>query len=55
MLEGDLLPPVQASVELLHNTFGLGPERLEGRGSTAVSRAILLYTLLAGGWLLEHF
>ena len=52
MLEGDLLPPVQASVELLHNTFGLGPERLEGRGSTAVSRAILLYTLVAAGWLL---
>jgi lysyl-tRNA synthetase class 2 len=52
MLAGDLLPPVQASVELLHNTFGLGPERLEGRGSTAVSRAILLYTLVAGGWLL---
>ena len=52
LLEGDLLPPVQATVELLHNVVGLGPERLEGRGSTAVSRAILLYSIVAAGWLL---
>ena len=52
MLEGDLLPPVQATVELLHNVGGLGPERLEGRGSVAVSRAILLYSIVAAAWLL---
>jgi lysyl-tRNA synthetase class 2 len=52
LLEGRLLPPVQATVELLHNVAGLGPERLEGRGSVAVSRAILLYSIVAAGWLL---
>ncbi len=52
LLEGDLLPPLQATIELLHNVAGLGPERLEGRGSTAVSRAILLYSIVAAGWLL---
>ena len=53
LLEGGLLlPPVQATVELLHNVAGLGPARLEGRGSLAVSRTILLYSMVAAGWLL---
>lgn len=52
LLEGGILPPVQAFVELLHNVAGLGPERLEGRGSVAVSRAILLYSIVAAAWLL---
>ena len=39
-------------MELLHNVVGLGPEQLEGRGSVAVSRAILLYSIVAAAWLL---
>jgi lysyl-tRNA synthetase, class II len=51
-LAGEVIPPVQATVELVHTVVGLGPERMEGRGSVAVSRAILLYAIVAAAWLL---
>jgi lysyl-tRNA synthetase, class II len=50
-LSGDALPPIRVVSELLHDVIGLGPDHLQGRGSHAVPRALVVYVIASVLWL----